>query len=218
MSASISPVDCAACSIACRHNSAFASSTPIASVFFPPPCNSDSSFRAASSSRSMTTVCAPSSAAARMIAAPMPLAPPVTTTVLPLSSKSIEASSVQAEDLLFCFRRKFPSVVVNHGFHASVASRQQAHRPIRTEHDPINAKAFEDCIQVRLEVLCAPVLPVSFRNQARDFAIDLRERSECANGITPAIHDAIFDCGLADVVKNETLLGKFLNQLHGCGK
>src|SRR4051794_14762528 len=164
MSASISPFDWVACSTACRHDSAFVSSTTIASVFLPTPPNSASSFRAASSSRSMTTVFAPSSAEARMIAAPMPLAPPVTTTVLPLSSKSIEASSVQAEDLLFCFRRKFPSVVVNHGFHASVASRQQAHRPIRTEHDPINAKAFEYCVQVRLEVLGVPVLPVSFRN------------------------------------------------------
>src|SRR5438874_3437457 len=118
----------------------------------------------------MTTGSAPSSAAARVIAAPIPLAPPVMRTTLSLSCKSIESGGVQPKDIRFLSRAQIARVVLGDLLHLRIARGEQADRPIRAEHQALASECLEYCVQVTCEITLPPALPISLGHQPRDLA------------------------------------------------
>src|SRR5579864_4429079 len=143
-------------------------------VHLPPSLHSSTlSLFPASRSLSTKTGIAPSRAQPRAIAAPIPLAPPVMRTTLSLSCRStfrrfqlIELCRISAEDLFFYIRRTVPKILLNNLYHLLIAGSEQAHRPIRAEHQPLRTKRVKDYIQIGPEIFFLPVMPVGFRHQA----------------------------------------------------
>src|SRR6266849_3518539 len=128
---------------------------------------------AASASLSMKTGIAASRPQPRVIAAPMPLAPPVIRTTLPLSCKSmlrcfqtVEANGVAAEDSCFVGFGKSFHVVLDDPLHLGIGCGEEADRPIGAEHQALGTEGFEDDVEVGLEVFWLPVMPIRFGDQA----------------------------------------------------
>src|SRR5215472_13191097 len=128
---------------------------------------------AAGASRSTTTGSAPSFATARAIAAPMPLAPPVTSTTLLSSSRSIgsrfqavESGGIVPEDRGLLLAGAVVQVRGNQLHHLRIGSSEQTHRPVRAKHQALPTEGLERDIQIRLEIAWPPVRPVSLRDQA----------------------------------------------------
>src|SRR5262245_5897173 len=106
---------------------------------------------AASTSLSTKTGTAPSRAQPRTMAAPIPFPPPVTRTTLSLSCKStfrcfqlIKVGCVGAEDFFLDVRRTILDVIFNIFEHLLIAGGEQAHGPVRAEHQTARAKGIKD--------------------------------------------------------------------------
>src|SRR5215467_15302007 len=98
---------------------------------------------------------APSRTHPRTMAAPIPFPPPVTRTTLSLSCKStlrrfqlIKFRRVAAEDFFLDVRRAILDVVSDDLQHLLIVRRQQAHRPVRTEHQTLRSEGTKDYIQI----------------------------------------------------------------------
>src|SRR5579884_628711 len=155
---------------------------------------------------------APSSAQARVIAPPMPLAPPVITTILSLSCKSIEAGGVSSEDLVFVTRGESFGVIVDDLLYLRIAAAQQADRPVGAKHETIDAKRFEDNIEIWPKILRLPMLPIGFRHHARQFAPDVRMLGYSANATSPSVSFSSFDLRLCNVIDYEFLFRELLHE------
>src|SRR6185312_2132082 len=111
---------------------------------------------------STTTGSAPSSTQARVMAAPMPLAPPVMTMTLSLSCKSIKSGCIQPKDLLFLDLGEIAHVIADHFLYLGVARSQQAYRPVRSKHQAINPECCKDNVEIWIEVGRLPTPPIRF--------------------------------------------------------
>src|SRR5258708_9450424 len=126
----------------------------------------------ASPSLSTKTGTAPSRAQPRAMAAPMPLAPPVITTTLPLSCKSmlrrfhsVETSGVAAKNLFLVDLGVSLHVVLDELFPLTIRRGHQTYWPIGAEHQALRTESIEDHVEVRLEIIGLPVLPIRFRDE-----------------------------------------------------
>src|SRR5690349_4769177 len=189
--------------------------------------NSACSLAAAAASRPVITGIAPSSAHARTIAAPIPFAPPVTSTTLSLSCRSmfsrvfhssafyaVKPCGVDAEyPVLFCrlARQEFRNEAVSPG----ITACQQAYRPVGSEHQPVRAEAMPGGLEVRPAIIRLPVLPVSLGGQSRQLAEHVGQRSELMHLSRPWLQLSRLDLRLRDVVENESLVGIAFRQLDG---
>src|SRR5215469_18772294 len=162
----------------------------------------------------MMTGIAPSWPQAPAMAAPIPLAPPVTTMTLFSSCNCmsgplpVEMSGIQSEDLFLLSRWQIARVIGDQFHYLAVAGSQQADRPIRPEHQAIHTKHLKHQIQVRREVLSGPIPPVCFRNQTRNLAIDVFVFGKRAKMMGPGKMASFLDPGLGDVVDHERLAGE----------
>src|SRR6266852_798310 len=135
--------------------------------------SSDCNCFAAYVSLSAKTGIAPSRAQPQVIAAPMPLAPPVIRTTLPLSCKSmlrcfqaVKACGVAAKDFgIVGFGKSF-HVVLDDPLHLGIGCGEEADRPIGAEHQALGAEGFEDDVEAGLEVFWLPVMPIRCGDQA----------------------------------------------------
>src|SRR5260370_21825363 len=134
----------------------------------PPLRSSACSCFPASTSLSTRTGTAPSRAQPRVIAAPIPLAPPVMRTTLSLSCKSmpnrfqaVKPDGVVSKDFLFFVLPMPIQIIFNNPLHLPVAARRQAHRPIGTEHQALRPELAENHVQLSLEILAPPLTPTT---------------------------------------------------------
>src|SRR6266404_6483636 len=126
----------------------------------------------ASPSLSTKTGMAPSRAQPRAMAAPMPLAPPVITTTLPLSCKSmlrrfqsVKTSGVATENLFLVGLGVSLHVVLDELFYLTIRRGHQTYWPIGAEHQALRIESIENHVEVRFEIIGFPVLPIRFRHQ-----------------------------------------------------
>src|SRR5438105_6973836 len=166
----------------------------------------------------MTTGSAPSSAAARVIAAPIPLAPPVMRMTLPLSCKSIESGGVQPKDVGFLSRAQIARVVLDDLLHLRIARGEQADRPIRAEHQALASECLEYCVQVRCEITLSPAFPIGFCYKTRDFAVHIRTLRKAANRARPSGDLTTFDGRFGEMIDHKLLRREAANQFVGGGK
>src|SRR5215469_14051508 len=137
----------------------------------PPLLSSFSILWPASASRSMMTGMPPSWPQARAIAAPIPLAPPVTTITLFSSCNSIPGPlpvavcGVHSEDLFLVGHRQVPDIAGDQFHYLPVTGCQQTHRPIGTKNYAVHTKDLKHQVEVGCEVPDSPLLPVCFRHQ-----------------------------------------------------
>src|SRR5690348_13800865 len=189
----------------------------------PAPLSSVSNFFPASTSLSTNTGTAPSRAQPLEMASPIPFAPPVIRTILSLSCKSIvirlqsiKPNRIQTKDFFFIFSRMLSHVAFDKFFHLPVVRRQQAHRPIGTEHQTVRTECFEHRIQIRFHILGFPILPIRFRDEPGNLAIYivvLRERPHISG---PRLALAVFNLRLCQMVDHEPLLRKLCGKFDGC--
>src|SRR6516225_6810971 len=123
----------------------------------------------------------PSPARERAIAAPIPLAPPVTNTTRSLSCRSmseyfytIESLCIGAKHLLLLGSRQVFHIIRHQLMRLPVGSGQQTNRPVRTKQQPIGPKGLEYHVEIGLEIVGAPGLPIGLGDQAGNFAVRLR--------------------------------------------
>src|SRR5271170_7215281 len=150
-------------------------------TFFPEPATCDCNCRPATTSRSTMTGTASSSAHPRTIAAPIPFAPPVIKTTLPLICKSIrvrlqivKSSRIFTKNLLPSAGRVPIHIVLDDLSHLLVAPSQKAHGPIRPKHQSVYSKRLEHDVEIRIEISRRPAPPVRFGHQSRQLAIHVR--------------------------------------------
>src|SRR6266481_706963 len=167
----------------------------------------------------------PSPAQARAIAAPMPLAPPVMTTTLFLSCKSmlahfqpVKVNGITPEDQFFLFRGMPTQVVLDNMFDLLVTCSEQADGPIGAEHQSLGAEGIKNHIQVWFEVLIFPAVPGCFRYQPREFAIDVWTLRNGSHLHSPRRTAAGLNLRLRRVVDDESLLREFRDKIHGSGQ
>src|SRR5258708_17896888 len=115
---------------------------------------------------------APSRAQPRAMAAPMPLAPPVITTTLPLSCKSmlrrfqsIKTSGVATKNLFLVSLGVSLHVVLDELFPLTIRRSHQTYCIIGAKHQALRTESIEDLVEVRLEIIGLPVLPIRFRDE-----------------------------------------------------
>src|SRR5215472_6710621 len=123
--------------------------------FAPESQSSFLSWLAAPASLSTKTGTAPSRAQPRTMAAPIPFPPPVTRTTLSLSCKStfrrfqlIEVGCIATENFFFDVRRAILNVIFDDFQHLLIVRCEQAHRPVRAEHQALRAEGTKDYIQI----------------------------------------------------------------------
>jgi hypothetical protein len=101
---------------------------------------------------------------------------------------------------------------------AAVRRRNQAYRPIGTNHQSAGPKGVEGNIQVRSNVLGLPVMAVSFGDQPREFAEYMRKCREPPNPCCPWLNVARLNRRLGHVIENKTKTGKSFHKIGGYGK
>src|SRR5260221_7519441 len=126
---------------------------------------------------STKTGMAPSRAQPRAMAAPMPLAPPVITTTLSLSCKSmlrrfqsVKTSGVAAKNPFPVGQRVSLHVVLEDLFPLTIRCGQQTYWPIGAKHQAVRTESIEDHVEVRLEIIRLPLLPIRLRDEAGHLA------------------------------------------------
>src|SRR6266699_1913741 len=96
-------------------------------------------------------------------------------------------------------------IIFNNLLHSLVAARQQAHRPIGAEHQALWPERVENHVQVRLEILSLPVMPIGFGHESREFAINIRTLRNVSHVRGPGRGAARFDFGLRQMIYYESL-------------
>src|SRR5207247_10805382 len=116
----------------------------------------------------------------RLIDSTILLAHPVMRTTLSLSCKpmpnrfqAVKPDGVVSKAFLFLVLRMAIQIIFNNLLHLLVAARQQAHWPIGAEHQALWPERVENHVQVRLEILALPVMPIGFGHESREVAINI---------------------------------------------
>src|SRR5438270_12970314 len=143
----------------------------------------------------------------------MPFAPPVMTTTLSLSCKSIESGRVEPKDFLFFVGREIARVILDDFFHLHIAGGQQADGPVRSEHKTICAERFECNIQVRTKCFNVPLRPVRLCHQTRQFAVNVLVPRKSPNISIPTVDLACLDRWLGKMIQNEPLFREPANEV-----
>src|SRR6266478_9628134 len=99
-------------------------------------------------------------------------------------------------------------IIFNNLLHSLVAARQQAHRPIGAEHQALWPERVENYVQVRLEILALPVMPIGFGHESRKFAINIRILRDVSHVRGPGRGAPRFDLRLRHVINYESLFGE----------
>src|SRR5919201_1855652 len=118
----------------------------------------------------------------------------------------VDPACVLAEDRRLRELVEFGQELASGSEPSSGAAGELNHRPIGREQYPLGTEAVEGLLDVRAEIVDAPVRSVSLRGEPGKLAHDVRQASELPELPCPRLEAALANRRLAEVVEHELRL------------
>ena len=102
--------------------------------------------------------------------------------------------------------------------HLLITRGEQAHRPVRAEHQPLGPERAKDYIQIGAKIFFLPVMPVRFGDHSRELAVHVWVRRHLLHERGPSRAIPELDRGLRQMVDDKWLLWKASDQVQRGGQ
>ena len=122
----------------------------------------------------------------------------------PSDAEPIGLDGVAAEELALIGRRKACGRPVERGELLQIAAGELAQGRVPAVENAVRAKAVDNVIDVRPELVRRPALVIGLGGDAGELAHDIGQRRHLADVAAPRFYEAGLDPGLADVIEDES--------------